>query len=408
MPAMSAPPTVSIHLRAAGLALLTAGAILGAGVLFALHLEHRYIHGIAPEMFPLKNQGVALQKAAFEQRDLLPLYGSSELVKHIPDKASNFFRRYPTDFSVFPVGKAGTTPLIILQKLAALGPAVRGHKVAISLSPSWFFIEQIDAHYYDGNFSALQATEFVFGNAISEELKREAATRMLAFPESLAKRPLLGFALRHLANGAWQDRCAVLLLRLVAPIDHAVACAQDHFESAYYILQRHFRRAMPPRRPMEIDWPHLLQRAAQFATPYGGDPNAGDADWTENSGGGDEQFLKKLAQAHEWKNLELLLRGMRELGLQPLLLSMPLNGVQFDRLGISPSSREAYYERLRGLAEQYQMPLIDFQDHEKDPKFFADAHDHLSTEGWMYYDEALDDFFHDRHPLAGLSAPGHR
>ena len=86
----------------------------------------------------LKNQGVALQQRAWERPDLLPIYGSSELVKRIPDKSSVFFQHYPTGFAVFPVGKAGATSLILLQKIAAMGPVVRGRQVAISLSPSWF------------------------------------------------------------------------------------------------------------------------------------------------------------------------------------------------------------------------------------------------------------------------------
>lgn len=401
---MSDRSPVRIHLRAAGLAMIATAAILVVGVMCALHLEHRYIHAVAPETFALKNQGVALQKAAFEQRDLLPFYGSSELVKHVPDKASRFFRRYPTDFSVFPVGKAGTTPLIILQKLAALGPEVHGRKLALSISPSWFFVEQIDEHYYDGNFSAQQASELVFSRSISPELKHQVAVRMLGFPGSLAKRPLLAFAVRHLAGGSWEDLAAIALISVLAPIDEALASAQDHFESAAYILQHHFRRAIPPHRPYTLDWPHLLERAAQFATPYRAEQDEREPDWIAECGGGDRRFLETMEHAHEWTNLELLLRGMRELGVKPLLLSMPLNGVQFDRLGISPSSRKAYYNRLRGLAERYEMPLIDFHEHEQDPKFLVDAHDHLSTEGWMYFDKALDDFFHDRGTLTGLSS----
>ena len=95
--------------------------ILAVGALTGEHLVHRHIHALAPLSFSLKNQGVALQQSAFARPDLLPLYGSSELIKPIPDKAARFFRRYPTNFEVFPVGKAGTTSLIILQKLAGVG-----------------------------------------------------------------------------------------------------------------------------------------------------------------------------------------------------------------------------------------------------------------------------------------------
>ena len=94
-------------------------------------------------MYPLKNQGTALQQAAFETDGLLPLYGSSELnllrPYNRPFHATNLFRDRPTGFAVFPVGKQATTCLIIQQKLAAIGPALRGRKVVISLSSFWFF-----------------------------------------------------------------------------------------------------------------------------------------------------------------------------------------------------------------------------------------------------------------------------
>ena len=37
-----------------------------------------------------------------------------------------------------------------------------------------------------------------------------------------------------------------------------------------------------------------------------------------------------------------------------------------------------------------------FRDHENDPAFLVDFLDHLSAEGWLYYNKALDDFFHER------------
>ena len=125
-----------LHLRALAFASFATAALLSIGTLMGAHLIHRHMYALAPLSFPIKNQGVALQRNAFEKPDLLPLYGSSELIKPIPNKAARFFRRYPTQFEVFPVGKAGTTSLIILQKLAGVGDALRGRKVAISLSPS--------------------------------------------------------------------------------------------------------------------------------------------------------------------------------------------------------------------------------------------------------------------------------
>jgi len=54
-------------------------AVLFCGEIAAVHLEHTTIAATAPELFPLKKQGLAFQRAAAHAPNVLPLYGSSEL-----------------------------------------------------------------------------------------------------------------------------------------------------------------------------------------------------------------------------------------------------------------------------------------------------------------------------------------
>src|SRR5947208_4192278 len=69
----------------------TAAVLLGVGMV-AAHLEHTTIVSSAPELFPLKKQGLAFQRAAAHAPSVLPLYGSSELViPPLPERASIFF-----------------------------------------------------------------------------------------------------------------------------------------------------------------------------------------------------------------------------------------------------------------------------------------------------------------------------
>jgi D-alanine transfer protein len=152
----------NVHSTAALIALGIAAVSLTITVTIATFLEHRFVHRLAPIIFPQKNQGIALQKVALDQPDLLPFYGSSELMKPASNKAPGFFRTYPTGFSIFSVGKAGAASLITLQRLAAMSPDLRDKKVAISISPTWFF-HQIPTPYYNGNFSLLQAGELIYG-----------------------------------------------------------------------------------------------------------------------------------------------------------------------------------------------------------------------------------------------------
>jgi D-alanine transfer protein len=381
------------HVAAAATALGLIALIIAVGLLFAVRFERHALRAVAPKNFELKNHGLALQREAFRHDDLLPLYGSSELMKRVPGKAGDFFRREPTGFEVFPVGKAGTTSLVVLQKLVALGTDLHGRKLAFSISPSWFSTREIEPHQYAGNFSLEQATSVAFSTKLNHTLKCDIARRLLDYPEPLAKSPVLTFGLSHLAGEHWVDRALYWLAWPLGQIEGALLRVQDHFHTFAFLLQHRHHLAFRPR-PAELDWAQLLARAAQ-------DESASEEAQMESdmSSKHDDHFLRRLDQSREWGDLELLLRGLRQLGARPLLLSMPINGAYLDRLHISAQARAVYYDRLEALAAAYGVPLVDFRDHDEDPAFLRDTRDHLSAKGWLYFDAAIDAFYHDR-PLA--------
>ena len=192
-----------------------------------------------------------------------------------------------------------------------------------------------------------------------------------------------------------------MLLACASPlcaIERRLIEVQDHFRTAAFIYgARHRMRLLHRHHPLIFNWARLFAHATEQARASTKDPaHDPEAAWHAQVVGGDAGFLATLARAHEWNDLELLLRGLRDLGAKPLLLSMPINGPYYDRIGVSFAARAAYYERLRAVAEKYAMPLIDFRTHEEDRDFLVDYHDHLSAEGWMYYNAALDAFFHNR------------
>src|SRR6476469_4375518 len=179
------------HLVSALVACAIVVGILCGGRLLAIQLERKTVHRVAPRDFFIKNQGLAFERAAARRPDILLLYGSSELTDPVPNRASDFFSGAPTGFQVCPLGKAGTTSLIILQKLGALGSELRGRKVAISLSASSFLTPALRPEFYAGNFSLPAASGILFGNALDSSLKTEIAKRMLQFPDTLGKDGLL-------------------------------------------------------------------------------------------------------------------------------------------------------------------------------------------------------------------------
>ena len=374
------------HLSGALIACGLTAAILCGGRVLAMHLEERTIHSTAPRDFFIKNQGLAFERAAARAPDILLLYGSSELIDPIPNRASDFFSREPTGFEVCPVGKAGTTSLIILQKLGALGSVLHGRKIAISLSPSSFLTPALKPDFYAGNFSLSAASGTLFGNALDLDLKTEIAKRMLQFPETLGKDGLLRLAAGCLASGRPLDRVILMAMWPLGKLQNIILDLQDHFEALVYILSR--GKPVPNwLRPPSSHRVHLHKGTA-------GDGR--EAMTTESLDAihlaKDAAFRARVATASEWTDLDLLLRTLTELRARPLILSMPIDA--YVTPGVSRSAHEVYYDRMRELTRRYHFPLVEFEDHDDDPTFLIARREHPTPKGWMYYNRALDNFFH--------------
>ncbi|MGA7275903.1 MAG: D-alanyl-lipoteichoic acid biosynthesis protein DltD [Candidatus Udaeobacter sp.] len=369
------------HLFSALVACTAVMAILCAGGLVAIQLERKTVHRIAPRDFFIKNQGLAFERAAARRPDILLLYGSSELIDPIPNRASDFFSSAPTGFQVCPVGKAGTTSLTILQKLGALGSELRGKKVAISLSASSFLTPVVRPDFYAGNFSLPAANGLVFGDSIDLNLKAAIAKRMLEFPGTLAEDGLLELAVRCLASGRPVDRFILMGIWPLGKLQNVMLDLQDHFEALVYIFGG--------GKPVP-DWLRLHSHKVHSRKSSDGEDQqtkSFDATWPAR----DAAFRARITAASEWADLELLFRTLAELQAEPLILSMPIDA--YAARGLSPSTREVYYERMRELAQRYHFPVIEFEQHDADPAFLIAHREHPTPRGWMVYNRALDDFF---------------
>jgi D-alanine transfer protein len=396
---MTAPDAKQIpHLFAGLIALALAAIVLFAAHRALIHLEHATIASTAPEIFAVKNQGLVFQRAAVHSPAVLPIYGSSELLRPAaPERGPVFFRTAPTGFQLSPVGGGGAAPLIMLQKVGALGSALHGKRLAFSLSPGWFCTSKPGTQGYKGNFSPMAATEMVFGTALDFKLKRDIAARMLQFPETLEQRPFLDFALRRLASGQLLDRVIFYAIWPAGRIQTALYELEDHWAALHHIK----RQTKPPPRLQQqtVDWTEVIAKANKAKPADTGMiqiPSRLDRKITRGSR--DIGFLTGVKTSTAWVDLDLLLRCLASVHARPFILSMPLGGQFYDHAGVSRAARDEFYRKLPALVEQYHFPVAEFQDHDEDPAFLIRQQPHLTAKGWAYYDRALDDFFHGRLP----------
>ena len=243
----------------------------------------------------------------------------------------------------------------------------------------------------------MAASEIVFGTALDFDLKRDIASRMLKYPSTLENSPFLEFALRRLASDRWLDRVIFCALWPLGKAQTAILELQDHFAAFSYI--RNKMKPAPQFRPETLDWPKLIVNVSGTKTTDADKViKASSLEEGETLGRQDVAFRSDMNASPGWIDLELLLRTLASVHASPLLLSMPIAGDVYDRNGISRSSRKDYYVKLRALAQRYHFPLVDFEEHDEDPAFLYRHQSHLTAKGWIYYNRALDDFFHGRAP----------
>lgn len=408
------------HLIPALLALLIGiGAAVGFGG-YARQLERRYISAMAPLLIPLKNQGSALQREAFAQDDLLPVYGSSELLAPAPYllkyHGSGLLADYPTGFTIFPIGKQETAPIIHVQKLSAISSSLAGKKLIISLSPNWFFERDrmMSPDAYAGNFSVLHGFAAVTDLHLSRGLRRRIALRMLDYPQTLERSDLLRFMATRAADDSPKARIEYDLALPLAALQRWVYVLQDHWETVSFINDLELKTDVR-HQPRPIDFSEWSARARrEYAPLSNNNPFAVDNErwiirYQRQSEGkansrNDEQFLAGMSDAAKWwEDLDLLLAELKELGAKPAFICLPIHGRYFDYTGVSRAARARYYQKMRQAIEPYGFPFVDFSEHDEDASFLLDVQSHPSPRAWVYMDQVFDAFYHDR-PLNPESA----
>ncbi|HUH99375.1 MAG TPA: D-alanyl-lipoteichoic acid biosynthesis protein DltD [Anaerolineales bacterium] len=393
------------HLQAGIVSILVLLAALMGFDYYARSLEQRYVNALAPLDLAQTINGIALQRAAFAQADLLPFFGSSEITMiDTPYDAERFFATYPTGFTVFQVANLGAASLTMAQDLAALGPDLRGKKIVISFSPATFTMSKLPPDYYAGNFSALHAYEMIFSPFLSITLKIDAARRMLDFPATLQSDAFLQFAIFQMTRPSRADRSLYYLSWPLGELQIMTMRLQDHAEVVSY-LWSHPVPAVVRKIPEAIDWPAAFSSALAEQEQHTRSNSLGveDQDWwwyqhvVTNpipAGSQDKGFIARVEAHPEWIDLDILLRVLQELGAKPLILGRPMNVRLWEALGVSERAQETYYLKLDDVVNQYHLPLVDYRRYGTDIYFSIDQGAHTSRLGWVYVDQTLDEFFH--------------
>jgi len=382
---------------------------LAIATFYVRGLVRHSIHHFATVQTDSKILGVTIIREAFRHPDVLPNFGSSEMIRGRgrPFYGPAFFASAPSGFVLFPVADLGATPLAELLRVAAAGPAVRDKRLIISFTPQVFTSKGHDRfdQAYRGNFSPLQATVLVLSNDLSPALTRDLATRLLKHGATLRHELLLGAVLRTRASGTNLGRLGYLALYPLAWLQEAFYRVADdglvwHSLSDRKEIDRSERTAAEP-----LNWTVLADSADRFTRAHSSGNAWGIEDeflaqngryFLKRKGAKDSvQWLANLQEGYGWPELDLLLRLLKERGAKPLVVTMPKHGLFDEVSGLSAPVRSRYYDRFRAAVAPYGFPVETFQQYDTVKYFLNDPDSHLSPKGWLSYDQLVDAFYHD-------------
>jgi D-alanine transfer protein len=390
----------------------------------AFHEAGRFRRSVAPLRAPVKFLTLPVQLSVLATDRTLPIYGSSELYCcGDPYRPTQLFASQPTGFDVFVLGRYGIGNLLYAETFGALGRALQGKKLVVIDSPPWFS-NATDANQrsYALNYSPEIAKTLIFSSPISLPLREAIARRMLDFPSTLAGDPVLGAAVRALADPTPLHLAAY---RALLPIGSLEAWL-ERVRGAR--LVRHFLNKLPVPQPPQpalrrrrLNWPALAARGTKIAdrrdstNPFGfpnetyarllkkGDIMGALALYRTGSTNREGQSYPQptawqdtMSHSTEWSDLALMVDVLHELGADPFVWSMPLPGVYDDYTPISASARQAYYERWEQELPKLGVPWLDFRAADEDIFFMTDTGSHFSPRGWIFADRALDMFWHGK------------
>lgn len=363
-------------------------------------------HEMTGASWPPRNRGTALLRASLAPTDVVPLLGTSELIRQRVNRPDEFFASRPTGFRVVAIGAAGMVLVEHALAIGAVSGEVRGRKVGVLLSPGEVTLPDTGNRqkWFSGNYSRSHAAAVFVDDAFPDSLARDIARRLVKY-KGLSIDPVIETLVRFKAADGLAARAGAMALAPAARLDAAWIALVDRMEGAMALRRYTPGKLLTPTPQVPLDWARLdsVTRADYALESNNNKYGFENAWWAQFKSFLDVPAKPEMDERHRvlistspsWGELELLVRAIRSVGAQPVLLPMPLAGTFLGDKGVRADTRADYYDRLDAFARAHGVAMQDVRPHDLDRLYLHDQVSHLSSVGWLAVDRALDAFFHD-------------
>lgn len=372
-------------------------------VIFIFTIPNQWIENMIPkarvakaatELNPVMFQGKYIQQQMLDDKQYLPMYGSSELSRLDKFHPSNYFQETRAQFTPFLIGRGGTESLIHFLNFSEHINQLKGRKIVFILSPQWFQRQGTDESHFVPNYSSLQGYDFAFNQQIDPQVKEMAIKRLLKFTP-VKNDPILSTLFKaEITNDHWTQSKA-MIVRPFALAYRNLLKKKD----LYYSLVG----GSPSNREISTvvrqkSWNQLEVLASKEGSSLSTNNRFYISNYQYNTIKKQVPSLKggkrnmTYGTGPEYRDFQLVLDLLKKSGATPLFISIPCNGFWYDYTGFPKAGRTAYYNRIRKQVLKMGFPIADFSSHEYDPYFLKDTI-HMGWKGWVYTDRAIKDFY---------------
>lgn len=330
------------------------------------------------------------------------LLGSSEFhygkkTKYHPSKV---FANRSQQFMI--IGASYTQSMFHAILVGSAAPNMQRKEAILLISPSWFKAKGVQPGAFAMRFSETEYLGFVRNSQISDELKikvaKEVENRLSTYKDMREK--------VHLYNKVYVYKNASPVERLVCLGQRVWAEKADHiaFKSAVNLtkIKKYKKWVRPKHKHGQVPlgatrrWEGIRLEAEMEATERAGDnPFYMSQKLFEEKVQPRMEFKKdsslkdSYAKSPEYEDLKIFIQVCKETGVTPKFIMLPQNGYWYDYTGFPRNRRDVARNKVKKIADEYNIEMVDLYDEGYDKYFFKDTV-HPSAKGWIKINEAID------------------
>ena len=339
-----------------------------------------------------KHKSREILKANLDKNTHL-LLGSSELTvankkEFHPAQMFNY-----DDFHLMQVGGGFFQNVIQASTLASLEPIMTQKKVAIIESLNWFDQKGMRQDAFESRVSKEHVYYTLVNPKLSKETKLKFIDRVL---ELSAKNASLSSTFerykRVLVEGEGSQIDQFMIQMELAKFSLNVV-------QAFYDEQSLGAYPSKGSTMPEYNWDEVLSKNEEQAKKETQSNEYHFDDWyykkniagkLESLKNSDSTF--KYTESPEYEDFQLFLQIAKELGVEVLVITFPVNGPWYDYIGIDASQRNAFSKKVNEIVKEAGVKQVDLTAHDYDPYYIWDA-THPGWKGWPLVEKELVKFF---------------